>query len=176
MRKSLLLLILIFLLAGCVLPRPKTTEERPSTTPSNTQCAWSWTTQSLPDLSAKVEAAMQAAGLKGISINAEAYGENCLTNAGGVDHFAAMETDFHIVVQVNSLKDTQELGGLLEGILLVLDGFPTGTIPGPNPGYVGVTFRKGSEGLNLWFPVTEGKSARANGSHGAALFEELQKK
>jgi hypothetical protein len=176
MRKLIHLLLFVSLIAGCVMPRPKAAREPNPTTPPNPQCAWSWTTQPLPELSTKVEAAMRSAGLKGLSVSAEAYGENCITNSGKVDHFAAMETDFHIAAQVTNLKDPEQLGNQLERILVVLDGFPTETTPGPNPGYVGLTFRMGSEGLNLWFQVKAGKSARANGKHGAALFEELQKK
>ena len=176
MRKFILLLLFISLLAGCNTLFLKPTPVPVSTVLPSTQCAWNWATQALPDLSAKVEADMQAAGLKDITARAEAYGENCILTGGKVDHFATMETDFRISVQVRSLKDTDELGNLLERILVVLDRFPTGSIPGPNPGFIGVSFQKGSEQLNLWFPVTTGRSVLAKGYHGAALFEELQKK
>jgi hypothetical protein len=176
MRKFIHLLLLLFLLAGCntLLLKPKL-DPTPTIVPS-TQCAWNWATQALPELSAKVEADMQAAGLKGITARAEAYGENCVITGGKVDHFATMETDFRLSVQVGNLKDTDDLGSLLERILVVLERFPTGSIPGPNPGFIGVSFQKGSEQLNLWFPVTTGRSVLAKGYHGAALFEELQKK
>jgi hypothetical protein len=176
MRTRFPLLLFICLLAGCNIPRFGPTPETAVPSLPYTQCAWTWATQALPELSTKVEAGMQTAGLKDVTARAEAYGENCITTGGKVDHFAAMETDFRIAVQVGNLKDTDELGSLLEKILTVLDGFPTESTPGPNPGYVGVSFQKGSEELNMWFPVTAGKSARALGHHGAALFEELQKK
>jgi hypothetical protein len=170
------LLLIIFLLTSCNMPRIKPTAIPVSTDLPYTQCAWNWATQSLPELSTKVEGGIQAAGLKNVTVSAEAYGENCITTAGKVDHFAAMQTDFYIVAKVENLTDIEKLGSLLEGILVVLDGFPNESTPGPNPGYVGMTFRKGSEELNLWFPVTAGESARARGSHGAVLFEELHNK
>jgi hypothetical protein len=77
-------------------------------------------------------------------------------------------------VPVASLDDRQVLGTLSEKILVVLDGFPTESTPGPNAGYIGVTFQAGGEELWLWFPVTVGESARALGLGGAALLDELQ--
>jgi hypothetical protein len=52
-----------------------------------------------------------------------------------VDHFAAMETDVCIRLQVPYLADTAALGDLLERILVVLDAFPPESPPGPQPGY-----------------------------------------
>ncbi len=172
MRKILILLLTI-LLAACNLPNPPApVTETPSA--GYTQCAWSWATQSLPEVSAQVQAAMEAAGLTSVTATAEAYGENCITGEGVVDHFAAMETDFRIRVEVPSLTDTAALGDLLEQILVVLDAFPPGATPGPQSGYVGVTFQAGSDELRLWFTVFDGESARALGLHGAALLDELQ--
>jgi hypothetical protein len=174
MRKFSPLLLLISILAGCVTRlTPLTAEPSPSVVPY-TQCAWSWATQSLPELSAKVETELDSAGLKDVTARAEAYGENCLTAEGKVDHFAAMQTDFHITLQVADLTDKQELGSLVETILVVLDKFPAATTPGPNPGYVGISFQKRSEQLNLWFPITQGETARSSGYTGVRLFEALQ--
>ena len=175
MRKFLHLCLFFSLLAGCNPLTLKPTPVSVSTAIPSTQCAWNWATQALPELSAKLEAEMHTSGLKDLTARAEAYGENCITTGGKVDHFATMQTDFRISVQVRNLKDTEELGSLLERILVVLDRFQGGSIPGPNPGYIGVSFLKGNEQLNLWFPVTAGKSVRLSGYHGAALFEELQK-
>jgi hypothetical protein len=119
---------------------------------------------------------MQTAGLNGISVTAEAYGENCYdTRTNEPVSFTAMETDFHLTAQVKVLTDKGQLGNLLERILIVLDGFPTGSIPGPLPGYIGVSFQAGDDELRLWFPASDGVSARDQGLHGAALFEKLLK-
>ena len=177
MRKRIPLLLFICLLAGCNMPRFGPTPETAVPSLPYTQCAWTWATQSLPELCTKVEAGMLAAGLKGVTARAEAYGENCISAAGKVDHFAAMETDFRISVQVRSLEDTDRIwAACWKGSWWCWMDFQPRSTPGPNPGYVGVSFQKGSEELNMWFPVAAGKSARALGLHGTRLFEELQKK
>jgi hypothetical protein len=174
MRKLIHLLLIISLLAGCSKLRIKRTPEPTSTDLPNTQCAWNWATQALPELSARVEANMRAGGLTDITARAEAYGENCINSAGKVDSFAALETDFHIIAKVGDLTNKDNLGNLLEKILRVLDAFSTGEIPGSEPGYINVSFQAGSDELNIMFTVTAGKSARALGVHGAALLDVLQ--
>ncbi len=179
MRKILILLLTI-LLAACNLRssnqdlRSGPTIETPGAGGGYTQCAWVWDTQALPELSAEVQSALEAAGLTGVTASAEVYGEDCITASGEVDHFAAMETDFRITVQAASLNDREALGTSLEQILVVLDAFPPESTPGPQSGYVGVTFQAGSDELRLWFTADEGKSARALGLHGAALLDKLQ--
>jgi hypothetical protein len=146
-----------------------------SDTPGTQPCYFNWATQPLPDLTSRVQAAMQAAGLTGIHARVEAYGENCydaLTNQAV--SFATLETDFSVTVDVTDLKNMELLGNTLERILVVLDDFPTGTVPGPQPGYIGVVFQKGNEDLRLWFLVTQGREARDNGLHGAGLLDQLQ--
>ncbi|HEY5158501.1 MAG TPA: hypothetical protein VII93_11120, partial [Anaerolineales bacterium] len=93
------ILISTILLAACNFQRstPRMVTEAGSATPSNQPCSFNWATQPLPDLSAKVRAAMQTAGLNGISVTAEAYGENCYdTRTNEPVSFTAMETDFHV--------------------------------------------------------------------------------
>jgi len=172
------ILISTILLAACNFQRstPRLVNEAASNTPGNQPCSFNWATQPLPDLSARVLAAMQAAGLNSIGVNAEAYGENCTdARTSKTLSFTAMETDFHVTAQVKVLTDPRQLGDLLERILLVLDGFPAGSTPGPLPGYIGVSFQAGDDELHLWFPVVDGASARDQGLHGAALFERLHK-
>ena len=67
----------------------------------------------------------------------------------------------------------RELGRLVETVLAVLDSFPTESTPGPQPGYVGVTFVMDGETLNLWFKITRADEARQQGLHGAALLKAL---
>ena len=178
--RKIVLLLLAFLLTACNLPfsipelEPAPVTDTPAFASGYTQCAWTWASQPLPDLTAKVQSALEAAGLKGVANSAEAYGENCITGTGKVDHFAAMETDFRFTVQVASLNDRAALGKMLEQILVILDGFPTGSTPGPNAGYIGVTFQSGIEELRLWFHIADGESARELGFHGTELLEKLQ--
>ena len=180
MRKKLIPLLTI-LLAACNLPfsfpdfRSASVTDTPAPAAGYTECAWNWATQSLPDLSVEVQSALEAAGLEGGTASAEAYGENCITGTGEVDHFAAMETDFRVSLEVQDLADSAALGDLLERILVVLDGFPPDATPGPQPGYIGVRFIHGTEDINLWFNLTASKSARELGLHGADLYSELNK-
>src|SRR3990172_3945660 len=170
MRKTSILLLSL-ILAACNLRsgnqdfRSGPDPETPAAELEYTQCGWVWDTQALPDLSADVQSALEAAGLMGVSAYAEAYGEDCLNASGEVDHFAVMETDFHITLQVAAIYDTELLGASLEQILVVLDSFPPESTPGPQAGYIGITFQAGNEELRLWFTVDEGVSARALGLH-----------
>lgn len=179
--RKIIILSLTLLLAACNLPRfiPDLRSVPITDTPKGqadyTQCAWSWASQSLPELSAEVQAALESDGLKDMTVSAEAFGENCITGNGQVDHFATMETDFRFQVEVPDLADTSALGDLLERMLVVLEAFPTGVTPGPQPGYIGLRFFHGAEELNLWFKRTDSDSALALGLHGEQLFLELQK-
>jgi hypothetical protein len=138
-----------------------------------TPCGYVWASQSLPDISKQVQSAFISAGLSDATARAEAYGENCVEDNGAVRSFGAMETDFYIQLPVPDLSDRQALGDLLEKALVIIDQFPPGTVPGPNPGYVGVEFNSGQEILNLHFTVTASKSARNQGLHGADLLAAL---
>jgi len=175
LRKSIAVYSFILILAACTLPRSTPTI---ATEPGNSQnCYFNWATQPLPELSAKVMAAINAAGLKGVIAVAETYGENCIDpQTNKPVSFAVLETDFQVTVTVTDLSDTTDLGNSLEKILGVLDGLAPGDIPGPQPGYIFVSYRTGSDELNMSFTVTAGKSARTAGLHGTALLQELQNK
>jgi len=175
MRRIFAILLSVLLLVACtVLQSIPDTRTAPATSQN---CIFAWATQPLPDLTAKVQAAINAAGLTGVSASAEAYGENCNdSQTNKLIHFSTLETDFFITVKIANLTDKDNLGNLLEKILAVLDSFPPGKIPGPQAGKVNISFETGSDTLNLMFSVPAGKTARSLGLHGAALLEELQKK
>jgi hypothetical protein len=183
MYRFFILMSILVLLGACNLPgmdvnptMQLTTLPEITITPSLNyeQCGWVWATQSLPDLSSKVQTAFLAAGLTNHTVLAEAYGENCISQNNKIQSFAAMETDFHISAQVEDLTDTDHLGYLLEQFLIILDDFPPGTTPGSQAGYIGVHFSNGAEDLNLWFSVIDGETSRALGLQGSDLFIELQ--
>jgi hypothetical protein len=138
-----------------------------------TPCAYIWASESLPDVSAQVQAALNSAGLSEATVRAEAFGEDCVEGNGKVRSFGIMETDFTFRVPVTDLSDRQTLGDLVEKVLVVLDQFPPGVVPGPNPGQIGVEFSTGQETLGLRFTVKSGKSARQQGLHGADLLAAL---
>ena len=183
--KKLPSLFLTLLLVACDLPvrllvptfSPSPVPTIVTDTPTYEQCAFNWATHALPELSTQVQRAMEAAGLTGINAIAEAYGEDCIgTSTGQAVSFSTMETDFRITAQVKDLTDRERLGALLEHVLLVLDGFPADQTPGPQPGYIGVTFQAGEDATRVWFTVRAGEAARKQDLHGAALLDALQNK
>ena len=183
-----LIFSLSILLSGCNLPpappaapvtiAPMTTvppKGTPTATPDYRACGFQWASQSLPDLSAQLTEAFIQAGLEVASARAEAYGENCIDENGQVVYFAAMETDFRITIEVASLDDKAELARLLESTLAVLDGFPPQETPGPQPGYIGITFEAASgEALNLWFQTSRADALRRQGLGGVELLHALR--
>lgn len=138
-----------------------------------TECSFVWARKSLPDLSKDFKEALrdvqpQAEGY------AEAYGENCIDSQGNVVRFLAMETDFYVALKVRDLEDKQALGELIEQALAVVAKFPVEETPGPQPGYVGITFEAPGNELRLWFTQRDAETALDNGLHGEELFDALQ--
>jgi len=174
-RKIFACVLTVIFLAACNLPL--STPDIVTTTPIPQNCYFTWASQSLPDLTAQVQAALIAAGLTEVSANAQAYGENCSDpKINQPIRFSTLETDFYITVKGTDLADKRAMGNLLEKILVILDAFPVGKIPGPQPGNIAISFQAGSDRLNLTFSVAAGKSARQQGLRGAALIDNLQKK
>ena len=140
------------------------------------QCVWNWSTRPLPELSAQVQEALDAAGIERIDASAEAFGEDCLdAKTGQVNRFAAMQTDFRFALRVDDLSDREALGVLVGRVLDVLDPFPPERTPGPSSGQVGMSFETDGQALHLWFPLQQGQAARGQGLEGAALLEALEK-
>ena len=74
-----------------------------------------WSSHRLDGLSQQVQDALDAAGIEGAEATAEAYGEDWFEQgeAGGsptLCNFSVMETDFHIVLPVETLADLDGLG------------------------------------------------------------------
>ena len=141
----------------------------------STDCGFMWASNPLPELSGDFDKALkqvqpQASGY------AEAYGENCIDNEGNVVRFLTKETDFHITLKVNNLEDKQALGELIEQVLAVVAKFPKEETPGPQPGYVGITFEAPTDELRLWFTQMDAETAIESGAKGEALFNALQPK
>jgi len=123
-----------------------------SPAPVSGACAYVWASQPLPEISASLFASLQASGLQPESVQASAYGENCVDASGSVVSFAAMQTDYALILTVASLSDSAELGQALYIALLNLEALlPVGSTPGPNPGQVTIVFSapEGESRLNL---------------------------
>lgn len=174
-------ILIIVLLSACNFPRPgqpaPDAESAPETEESSqdytsTECAFMWANESLPELSDDFNQAIQdIAGAEGY---AQAYGENCVTNEGEIVRFLAMETDFYVTLQTEDLEDQQALGELVEQVMGVLAEFPTDETPGPQPGYVGITYESPGDSLRLWVTRAKIEIALADGLRGAELFIALQ--
>ena len=141
----------------------------------STDCGFMWASNPLPELSGDFDKALkqvqpQASGY------AEAYGENCIDNEGNVVRFLTMETDFHITLKVNDLEDKQVLGKLIEQVLAVVATYSPEETPGPQSGYVGITFEAPTDKIRLWFTQKDGEAAIESGLRGEELFNALQAK
>jgi hypothetical protein len=152
--------------------------ETPSSTPTqdagSTICGWQWARQNLPEVSAQFLGALQTAGLPVETARAEAYGENCVGQDGSILRFAVMETDYYITISVTDLADETTLGNLLTQAFAVLDQFPVGQTPGPNPGYIGVTFKAADQTQNLWFQRSRSADLRTQDLSRANLYRALK--
>jgi hypothetical protein len=143
-------------------------------TPTEVMCAFVEGRQTLADISAQLLAGLKDTGLPVETARAEAYGENCVAADGNVVRFAARETDFYITLNVPDLTDEKSLGRLLEQTLAVIDKFTVDQTPGPNSGYIGITFKAGDQVQNLWFMRTQANDFRAQGLKSADLYRALK--
>lgn len=138
-------------------------------------CAYVWSNRSLPEITLQLNQAFQASGMSEVQAEASAYGEDCFdSTTNQTVQFIAMQTDFYINVAAGRLDEPQELGVWVEKIMRVLEDFPPGQVPGPNPGYVGISFTAGSETTRLWFRRTDAARLIQEGVRGGALYDALR--
>ena len=179
--KRLFAIFLILVLTACNYPRPVTPAPALTPTPSATptgasgQCAYVEARQPVPGLSAQFLDNLKQAGLPVDAARAEAYGENCVAADNSVVRFAAMEIDLYVTLSVTNLADEAALGGLLEKVLGIIANIPADQL-GPNPGYIGVTFKVADQVQNLWFSQTQAGEAQQQGLKGADLYRALSNK
>ncbi len=188
LRKSLLLSLLLALLLAACAPAASATSraiEEPEQPPANAPaletpppeetppCAFVWARRELPELSAQLEEALQGLDVPRLTARAVAYGEDCLDEDGNPVYFATRQTDFYVMLEVESLQDEARLGDLLERVLTALGRFPTDQTPGPNPGYVSITFQAAGEARQLRFAITQAEQALREGLRGADLLRAL---
>lgn len=196
---ALCLLLLALILSSCQIPQSirsfsekvsdliptsdKATEsssESQPTFPENIHqapCAYMWASQPLPQINQKIEKLLSQAGFQGIRVNAEAYGENCVTEDGVIVRFAAMQTDIRLIVPVENLSNPTEMGDITDRLLGVILEIPLSDLPGMQPGYIGIQFYNNeADDLNLWFQRELAEQLVKAGIKGEELWQELQKK
>lgn len=156
---------------------PSVPDTAPTVTPSQPErepCAFVWANQELPEISEELAQAFTQANLTGVQeARASAYGENCLTAGGKVQSFHAMQTDFYLVILVESTADTNLMGEWVAKVFPVLDLFPPGKVPGPNLGYVGIRFTGPAAEQNLWFRQQAARDLLQKGMRHGELFDAL---
>lgn len=138
-----------------------------------------WSSHELEVLSAQFQAALDAAGLEGAEGAAAAFGEDWYESDSAVAegeepcHFSVTQTDFYVTLQAGSLADQEALGRSLAKVLEALDRFTAEETPGPQPGFLDVTFVSGEERETLRVLVPEALRARERGVAGSALLDVL---
>lgn len=179
-------ILLIFLMAGCGPVSNPSKNQAPGvktntpptapaqSTPTEVFCGFVEGRMSLDDISNELVGKLKNAGLPIETANAQAYGENCIAEDGSFVRFSAKETDFYVTLNVKDLTDEVALGELVAKTLDVIDLFPIEKTPGPKPGYVGITFKAGTDILNLWFTQTKAQELRNQKMHGAELYQGLK--
>ncbi|GAP05834.1 hypothetical protein ATHL_00675 [Anaerolinea thermolimosa] len=150
-------------------------ENEATLTPTSLPCAYAWAEQSLPDLTAEVQRALDVAGLNRVEALAVAYGENCVDTLNNqVVSFSVMETDFYFTVVVEDTGNREALGNLIYQLLLITEQFPPGKAPGPNPGLLTVLFQDEKQNVQVRAKLVDALAAKTRGLRGSALLEALQ--
>lgn len=134
-------------------------------------CAFSWARQSLPDVTARAQARLDAAHLPNVKVEAEAYGEDCYNAQTKTTHFGAMSTDFYVTMPVPSLDD-DALSALVVTIDNALTNPPMDNLPA-YPGYLDITFTSGEQTKIVRATFREIQTALDQGLTGAALLHQL---
>jgi hypothetical protein len=173
------LLFLTLMLGACTkgVPSPQAFPTQPPTDTSppptedisSTQCGYQWAYESLPELTAQFDEAVKAL-IPDSSSHATAFGENCVAANGQVVRFLAMETDFYVIITVETLDDYETFGNWIYDVMQVVSELPADIIAGPRPGFVEFRFEKSfSENISFRVPI-QGYSEASGGKTGKELF------
>lgn len=174
-RQFAALMILMLALIACELadffPAAFSTEMPPTTPPiaDTSPCGFMWAEQPLPDVTAQAQAAVDTV-LENVNVYASAYGENCINQDGSVRYFAAMTTDFEVLVPVDSFTDTDALAEIvttLSDTLSALEGLPARTE------WLDIVFQSDGREQRLHLQLSAIQRALADGLRGAALLAAL---
>ena len=145
-----------------------TVAEPPSFTQTYEGCSFFWVSRALPELSAQVQAAVHEFQQEA-QARAETFGEGCLYVK---DHqeFTALEMDFHVVLQVDNLSNTAELGNWIAKVMPIINQLPPEQVPGAQPGIIDFRFSQGeTEYIRVRVPIHRYQN-EAQGKTGAELF------
>jgi hypothetical protein len=135
-------------------PNLTTLTAAPISTSTIEPCAFVEATQNLPDLSTQVDNAIKQLR-PDASGRAEAFGENCVYASINQFTFTAMETDFYFTINVKNLKDDKELGNWIVNAMKIIEALPSGSISGPQAGFVEFTFETKDDQKILHVPINK---------------------
>lgn len=137
-------------------------------------CGYQWAYQSLPAVSEQLQQALDAAGLDGVTIRAEAFGENCVNADGSVQRFLPMQTDLYFQAMLADLAP-ETIGSQVELIYAALQHIPIDTLPGPGSASAYLTFEFAAGHENIRFRVQRQQvtAALQAGNHNAELYNAL---
>jgi hypothetical protein len=158
-------------------PMTASTRGRPASVPTPTDssvvttipdCYYVWASRELPELSARLNTALQSMG-PGASGSAYAFGEDCVL-ADGARTFSAMETDFRTRITIRNLTAEDILGNWIADIMQLVESVSASELPGTRPGRVEFEFAA-ADGKTLRLSVDIGKYRNEGvGLRGAKLF------
>jgi len=126
-----------------------------------------------PELSEKVQGALDSAGMTNIQGYAYLSGFICEDSKSSDVWFEDKSTGFHFLIQVNNLANFDSLGNMTAQALAVLDNFPAESVRGSSLDRIGLEFFTDQDERSLWVPVEQAKDALERGLNGAALLEAL---
>jgi hypothetical protein len=166
-----ILVLCVFLLVSCasegpaptVAPSPAPVSTPIPITPTSESCAFVEVTRNLPEVTAQIDQAMKELQ-PDASGRAEAYGENCVYASSNRSTFTAMETDFYFIVNANNLNNDKELGTWIVNVMRIIDALPSGSISGPQAGFVEFTFETKNDQKILRVSINKYKNLPANTS------------
>src|SRR5687768_16830856 len=97
-------------------------------TPTSESCFFNWATRTLPLLTERLQADLNAAGLTNVTATANLFGEDCIDyNTNQVRAFGAMQTDIRVTVSLARRADFSNrnlLGNLTAEILVIIQAAP----------------------------------------------------
>jgi hypothetical protein len=92
-------------------------------------------------------------------------------NDGQIVNFLTMETDFYVLVAVQSLDEYETFGNRSAAVMQRVETLPDDLIPGPMPGFVEFQFKKSSsESFGVQVPIRQYKEV-SQGKTGKGLFD-----
>jgi hypothetical protein len=132
-------------------------------------CGYQWAYNDLPELTAQFDQSVKNI-IPNSKSHATAFGENCIGNDGQVVQFLTMQTDFYVLVTVESLDEYETFGNWIAGVMQVVEVFPDDVIPGPMPGFVAFQFEKSTtETFGIRIPIQQYRET-GQGKTGQELF------